>query len=349
MALNGSSAASTQPGLPHGREGEGWPQSAKPVDARSSQRPSQVGNLALPQADHVSQPQPLVHVAYLHDGTLEGLLCCVFESYVRHELPEDIVSERVYQPRLLQSALFVSTDYDRALRVRRGVEREAGTRAFGAIMRAAASDDPRAGFAIARFIRYVMDPHSGRNKRRNVLNDLANPIVGDVVALETRVLNEEEKMRQFVRFSQLENGIWFARCNPNANVVPLVMRHFTERFNTQPFIIYDEVHRIAGVYDGNDWSLMAGEAANVPPGTAEDAYIQKLWQRFYDSLSIEARYNPELRRHFMPVRLWRNLPELGSQGLSQGSNSRTLAGFASDRSAHSRTAAFDESSQTTLP
>ena len=55
---------------------------------------------------------------------------------------------------------------------------------------------------------------------------------------------------------------------------------------------------------------MAGEAANIPARTAEDAYIEVLWQRFYDSLSIEARYNPELRRHFMPVRLWRNLPEM---------------------------------------
>ncbi len=262
---------------------------------------------------------PLAHVAYLHDGTLEGLLCCVFEAYARHETPEDIVPEQAYQPRFEQSAFFVSTDFDRALRVRRGVEREAGARAFGAIMRAAANDDPRAGIIVYRFIRYVMDAHSGRNKRRNVLNDLANPVVGDLVALQERVLNEEEKMRQFVRFSHLQNGLWFARCNPNANVIPLVMRHFVERFNTQPFIIYDETHRIAGVYDGHDWNLVAGEAANIPPRTAEDAYVEQLWQRFYDSLAIEARYNPELRRHFMPVRLWRNLPELHprSGGLSK--------------------------------
>ena len=35
------------------------------------------------------------------------------------------------------------------------------------------------------------------------------------------------------------------------------------------------------------------------------------WNR--DSLAIETRYNPELRRHFMPVRLWRNLPETHPQ------------------------------------
>ncbi len=252
---------------------------------------------------------PLAHVAYLHDGSLEGLLCCIFESYVRHETPEDIVCERAYQPRFEQSALFIATDFERALRVRRGIEREGGRRAFGAVMRAAANDDPRTGVIIFNFVRYLMDRTSGRNRRRSVLNDLANPIVGELVALEQRVLNEEEKMRQFVRFSHLQNGVWFARCNPNANVIPLVMGHFVSRFNVQPFIIYDENHHVAGVYDGNDWSLVADTIVNIPDRTAEDAYVESLWQRFYDTLSIEARYNPELRRHFMPVRLWKNLPE----------------------------------------
>ncbi len=254
-------------------------------------------------------PEPLEHVAYLHDGSLEGLLCCVFESYVRHERPEDIVPEKLHQPRLGQSALFVSTDYDRALRVRRGIEREAGARAFGAVVRASAHDAPETGATVLAFVRYVMDRGVRRNRKRSVLSDESNPIVGNLLALERRVSNEEEKMRQFVRFSELENGVWFARCNPNARVVPLVMPHFVARFNIQPFMIYDENHEMAGIYDGNDWQLVAGDAANIPARTAEDSYIERLWQRFYDTLSIEARYNPELRRHFMPVRLWKNLPE----------------------------------------
>lgn len=257
-----------------------------------------------------TRTEPLAHVAYLHDGTLEGLLCAIFLAYERHEQPEDIVDERRYQPRLEQSALYVSTDFERALRVRRGIEREAGAAAFGAVVRAAASDEFQAGMVVYRFVRYVMDPHSGRNKRRSVLSDLANPVVGELVRLERRTVSEAEKMRQFVRFSHREGGVWYARCNPNCSVVPLVMGHFVARFNVQPFIIYDENHHLAGVYDGHDWQLVAGEVTGEPAPVADDAYQQALWQRFYDSLSIDARYNPELRRHFMPVRLWKNLPEM---------------------------------------
>ncbi len=37
------------------------------------------------------------------------------------------------------------------------------------------------------------------------------------------------------------------------------MNHFAARFNIQPFIIYDENHHVAGVYDGEDWSLVADD------------------------------------------------------------------------------------------
>ena len=259
---------------------------------------------------HVAPEEPLAHVAYLHDGTLEGLMCAIFMAYQRHEQPEDIQDERSYQPRLMQSALYVSTDYERALRVRRGIEREAGSAAFGAVVRAAAADDPQAGMVVYRFVRYVMDRSVKRDQKRSVLSDLANPIIDDLVRLEHRTSCEAERMRQFIRFSHCEGGLWFARCNPTCSVVPLVMRYFVARFNTQPFIIYDENHHLAGIYNGNDWQLVDGEATDVPIPTADDAYQQALWQRFYDSLTIEARYNPELRRHFMPVRLWKNLPEM---------------------------------------
>ena len=266
----------------------------------------------------VVREEPLEHVAYLYDGSIEGLLSAVFESYASHEVPEDIVEEGDWQPRLLQSVRHIDTDMARARRVRAGINRAAGNRAFSAIVRASLSEDPDKGIKVLRFIRYVMDKNSGRNPRLSVLSDLSNPVVGDVIALSNRVTNEAEKMRQFVRFTKRANGVWFSHCNPNASVVPLVMPHFVARFNIQPFAIYDEVHHIAGVYNGRDWQLVRGDIGIVPERASDDSYVEALWQRFYDSLSIDARYNPELRRHFMPVRLWKNLPEMAArpQGLS---------------------------------
>ena len=259
--------------------------------------------------DNAVRRTPIGNVALLHDGTLEGLLSSVFEAYVLHEVPEDIVAERIYQPRLCQSSFFVETNQEHAQRVRAGVIRKAGHAVFVAIVRAAASDEYGAGMAVYRLIDYVMSSRC-MNSRHNVLDDLSNPVVAEVVALGKHVVLEAERMRQFIRFSHLENGVWFARCNPNAAVVPFVMGYFAARLNTQPFMIYDENHHVAGVYNGHDWLLVADKVVNVPSATADDALIEQLWRRFYDSLSIQARYNPELRCQFMPVRLWKNLPEL---------------------------------------
>ncbi len=253
--------------------------------------------------------QPLESVAYLHDGSLEGLLSAVFKAYERRESPEDIVRESSYQPRLGQSALYVETDYSRADRVRKGVEKAVGKNAFTAIMRASTCDDYDTGAIVFSFVRYCMARPMAL-KSQAVLDELANPVVSDLLRLVKHALNESERMRQFVRFSQLENGVWYSRVNPNASVVPLVMGFFSARLNDQPFIIYDETHHLAGVYDGYRWQLVQGDAVEVPLATEHDKLMREAWKRFYDVLSIDDRYNPELRRHFMPARLWRNLPEM---------------------------------------
>ena len=258
----------------------------------------------------VAACEPLALVAYMYDGTLEGLLTCVFESYVRHERPEDMLEGESFQPRLGQSTILVEASVDVAERVRRGIVREAGPHAFGAIVRAFAVDDARKGSVIYEFVRYAMDGRSGRDRRLDIMNDIANPVVGALAALGRRTVDEAEKLRQFARFSHLSNGVWFARCNPNASVVPFVMPHFAARFNIQPFMIYDEVHHLAGVYDGTRWYMVRDRISSVPEGTEEDRYAQALWQRFYDAVTIDARFNPELRRSFIPVRLWKHLPEM---------------------------------------
>lgn len=257
----------------------------------------------------VAPPIPLAEVAYLHDGTPEGLLSSVFLAYERHEHPSDIVSEGVYEPRLGQSALFVETDFAKADRVRAGICRAAGKNAFTAVLRASTCDDYDTGAIVYRFVRYAM-ARPADQRSNPILEDLANPAVADLVRLCKRAANEAEKIRQFARFSQLENGVWYAKVKPNASVVPLVMGYFAARLNDQSFIIYDEAHHLGGIYDGHAWELARGDALDVPPATTHDRQMQEAWKRFYDALSVDARYNPELRRHFMPVRFWSNLTEL---------------------------------------
>lgn len=265
-------------------------------------------------------------LAYTYDGTLEGLMTAVFTAFAAHEQPEDLYRLNQTQLRLGQDVVDVSADIDLAFRVHRGIYRCLGARVWSAIATASASDDPATGTAIYRFLRYAMTsrfacPCPGcarkticgepcRTGGGRLLDEWANPDIAPMLRLCRHVECEAEKMRQFVRFEHTEDDLWFARCTPNASVVPLIMNHFAARFNTQRFMIYDESHHLAGISANGGWELVSTETITVPAQADEEQSMQDAWRRFYRALSIESRYNPELRRRFMPKRFWRSITEV---------------------------------------
>ncbi len=289
-------------------------------------------------------------VAYAYDGTLEGLLSAIFASYERRERPTDVEPESRLQLRLGQRLARIETNPSHAARVLAGVRRQCGWQAELALKRAACSDEPDAGTAAYRFVRYAVDEQKRRDcehcrkrlackgrggvgpcprRRGRAFSDITHPAVERLFRISCSVSQECEHMRQFVRFQHLrgEGGdLWFSRVNPKASVVPLVMGHFVERMSDAPFIIYDEVHEVAGVYDGGDWYLVATAGQGdlqqaLPAPGADEALMGEAWRTFYRSVAIDARYNPELRRQFMPKRFWKNLTEMqeAPHGLVRGS------------------------------
>lgn len=266
-------------------------------------------------------------VALAYDGTLEGILTCVFVAFATQGDVQDIIEGSRVQPRIGQVVVAVPTSIEAATRVQHGIVRTGGRASWNAIMAAAASDDPNVGTHIYRFVRYAFaagnatscpscsrkttcNKPCGRVKQNGLLSQLTHPCVEPILRMQKQVANEVERMRSFIRFQHVEGDLWFAKCNPSCSVVPFVMDHFVRRFNTQRFAIYDEVHRIAGVSENGTWQLVSTDEIAPPPAAEDESAMQDAWKRFYDALTIDARYNPELRRHFMPMRLWKNIVEL---------------------------------------
>lgn len=251
---------------------------------------------------------PISNIAYVYDGSTEGLLSAVFLAYANHENPQDIIREGAFQLRLDQSVVYVETNAQHAERVRKGVIRKSNQIAWEIILDASLSDEPQAGITIYRLIRLIMSRPAKQNAY--IRNELTDPVVGPVLKLHHAVRNERHFMQELLRFEHFDNDLWFAKCNPNANVVPLLMDWFSARFNTQQFVIYDEVHNIAGIYDGESWVLAEINELDLPAHSNDEAVMQSAWKRFYDAVSIPARYHPELRRQHMPKRFWKNILEV---------------------------------------
>lgn len=239
-----------------------------------------------------------------YDGTLEGYLSLVFDAYALHARPQAIACTGSVQLALGQQLREVACAPAHAERVRVGICNHAGFAAYRKVEHAFLSWAPERELTLLDYIAGCMA------EGRRFTADISNAIVSQVEKLALRTSNEAEHMRQFLRFEQLENGVYFSTINPKALVLPLVMPYFAARFNTQPFLIHDEVHRLCGVYDLRHHYLVSSEQLAVPPRSASEEGYQSLWKAFYDALSCEQRFNPDLRRSFMPKRYWGNLTEM---------------------------------------
>ena len=268
-------------------------------------------------------------VALAFDGTMEGLLSCMFVAFACRACIEDVVEGSFMQLRLGQRCVVVPADIDAAQRVQRSICRSLGEASWRAVAAACASDDPSRANAVLAFLRYALShertaPCNACEKKatcatacskipgNRLMDEWASPHVAQLLALQRSVANEAERMRQFIRFEHADGDLWYARCNPSCSVVPFIMGHFARRFNSQRFIIYDEVHQLAGISQKGRWQLVRTDELPVPSHSNEEAEMQDAWRRFYRVLSIDERYHPELRRQFMPTRLWKNLTELNA-------------------------------------
>ena len=149
----------------------------------------------------------------------------------------------------------------------------------------------------------------------------ADPLIAEAEALATSTSSEAEHLRQFVRFSRLADGSFFAQFRPKADVVPLAAGYFKRRMGEERFCLLDPVHGSAALYGDHHLGIMKLdplEAELLASQTAllaqDEPYVRALWKGFYDAVTLPHRTKMQrgydLRQQFMPQRLWAYLPEL---------------------------------------
>ena len=240
---------------------------------------------------------------YLYDDTFEGLMTAVFEAYARRPMADHIQSVCCQQT-LGARYVEITTDDTKAERVIQGIRRKIGQEDYELLWTAFLSDCEDKGDRIYRYIRLGLE--IGRSIHLRLTDDrvLAVSKISGLVGLEARML------LQFVRFSKLEGGIYYGEITPQYPVLPLLMPHFAERFNIQPFIIHDKTHRQAGVFDRKEWVIVSTEDMRLPAVAEEEGVYRRLWKNFYDTVAIKERINPVCRRNHMPKKYWKNMVEL---------------------------------------
>lgn len=241
-------------------------------------------------------------VIYWYDGTFEGFLCCVFESFRNHELPADIWL--MTRPEMsLFPQVQVETDRTRATRVSNSIKR-LGERVKEVIMLGFLNDTEGKEVKLIKFLNLCY------SKGAKIINSLADPVVADVLELEQSVSREACRYKEILRFEE-RGGMLGAVIRPTHYVLPLLRGHFCDRMPVEDFIIFDNNHLIAMVKKGSEVSYMDFDKPMILKTTEsrENSY-QTLWKTFFKAVTIEERRNEKNQMSHIPQKYWEYMLEM---------------------------------------
>jgi len=231
-----------------------------------------------------------------------GLLCCIFESYEKKELPLYIMPQNVEQLTLLQSRM-IDTNLEKADRVKAGIRKRASQDVFDMVEFGFYTCHPQKERLILHFVRLGMQ--YGKKALHMLTDDTVDALQKAVNAL----LRESQHLTGFVRFS-LYNGILVAGIEPKNYVLPLLAPHFCDRYANETFMIYDMTHADALLYQGGQSAILPVFGFSLPEADEDELRFRSLWKLFYDTIAIEERFNPKCRMTLMPKRHWKHLTEM---------------------------------------
>lgn len=240
---------------------------------------------------------------YFFDGTKNGLLTCIFESFYEKRIPDDVTTECV-QCGLLDEIVTIKTDNEKAERVYKCLK-NCKTKYLVSDFNLTFRSGEKKRFKV--FFDYLNVAIS--NKNIDVSKAFALPEIQAFTDLKNRIYTETHRFKGFLRFMETEKGFYYACYEPDNDITELLVPHFTARLQS-PFIIHDIKRNILALCDGKRYKILNGgdNGVTVFMSESEEIFLN-LWQQYYKSINIEERKNLRQMRNYMPERYWKNLSE----------------------------------------
>ena len=253
---------------------------------------------------------------YVFDGTMDGLLSAVFDAFLLKEEPEQLLTGGDVLPLFCERIYKVTTDAEKARRVWTGLEKQLPREALQIISTSQLSELQELWQPLFMLACKVF------RQGKEVVRNFADPDVLTVTQIARRVAHEAHRMMQFVRFQKAKDGTYLAVISPDHNVLPLIVDHFHDRFNDQPWLIYDARRHYGYHYDGESppihitfenetsvpFSLADGKLSDDIL-SSDDHLLQELWRTYFKAICIRERLNPRKQLNDMPRRYWKYLTE----------------------------------------
>ena len=246
-------------------------------------------------------------MTYTYDGSFEGLLSVIFETYRLGQPADNICEESVAQPELFGTLVHVTTHPLHAKRVLRGVAKRTSPDAARILYHSFLSEQPDIEMLLYRFVRLAMA------NDESILDNFREPVVLRLHRIERQIHREVHRMHAFVRFQKTHDGLYAALVTPDFNVLPLLGTHFKARYPAFRWLIYDTRRRYGLYHEDHTTRFITLEATPQQLSeallTGAETDYQQLWQTYFSSVNIPERRNMKLHLQHVPRRYWKYLVE----------------------------------------
>lgn len=251
-------------------------------------------------------------VTLIYDDTFDGLLTAIFEVYeYRFSDPEIVAGRNFYSENIFAEKHQVITEPSKAARVLFKIEQNLGKSGCSDFLKLFFSEHPKMEQLFFHAVKSSL-----QNPSQNIFQNLADDPIMEISKILKSMRREIHRMHAFIRFERLQDDLYFAKIEPDFNVLPLIFKHFKARYADQRWMIVDLKRNFGVAYDLNDIDFFVPEAHQIQEiGNSsgyfheEENHFQKMWQSYFVRTGIASRKNIKLHIQHVPKRYWKYLTE----------------------------------------
>lgn len=245
-------------------------------------------------------------IVYKFDGTKNGLLTCLFESFTKKEMPF-LVTSGYFEQSFDMEVKTIVTDEKNAERVSLGIKKCGGISLLNRLFYVFRSMDGQKENAVFRVAYKCL------NLRRDESYNYADADVLYFFDLYQKINTERHRFLGFARFMETESGVLYAPIEPDNDIVDLIAPHFIRRLAIS-FIIHDTKRNVAVISDGKKFTKFTPPTPLKVYLSANEEEIEEFWKKYYQSVNIVERKNIRQMLGYMPMRYAKKMIE--TQNLS---------------------------------
>lgn len=250
-------------------------------------------------------------MTFTYDGSYDGLLSAIFETYRLKANPLQIVPKEQWHGSLFEEAVFVPTKTDWAKRVEAGIRKKCSKATTRLLYRCFLSEQENISNLIYNFIKKAVA------SKLDITQNYADDTVLQLHQINKKIGREVHRMHAFVRFQCTSDDIYYSVIEPDFNVIPLLTDHFEKRYPAQKWLIYDSQRHYGLFYNQQQTDYITFEddhrlsfrQLDKKSLSETEPDFQIMWKSYFDSVNIPERKNLKLHLQHVPRRYWKYLSE----------------------------------------